>query len=256
MEMRIATVSSFEPTHTHEWLVLVVWNNGGHHDAHQQFRPDRKQGRNHVRIVSHELKSRRLSRIQQTSHSRLCQIRGIEPMEVVERVVLGIQRPPHRRDTPVTNPVLHLNGPAQQTNHRISQAQLGILHKGRSPRQRLHRTVQNLLLLIPVRHRGSHVLTNAKDLPNDHALRVLGIEELPQSTSRENLAPNDSVPKTPHGDSMNLPALHRGLHDQERIHQGVHEPVPIETIHHPAIPQSKQMLHMLLHTHRPLPVSK
>ena len=80
--------------------------------------------------------------------------------------------------------------------------------------------------------------------------------QIPQDRPREHLATNDSLAEATKNDPVQRATLPGRLRNEERVHQGMHQPVTTQAIHHPAVSKAKQMLHMLVQRHRTRPMTK
>ena len=121
MKMRTAARTSLETRHAQVRLRLGLRQHCGHHDFHGEFRPQSVHPSNDVRGRAHEVEPNVRKSILETPDRLLAQRRShVEPVDLVQGIVLEILRPPHRGHPAVTPQVLHAMLLRNQALHGIS----------------------------------------------------------------------------------------------------------------------------------------
>ena len=143
--VRISVRPRLEASHAQRFQAFGTRQHGGHHHAHGQLRAQRDLESYQVGRVADEAPPSILS-VRDACvdrRGRLCR-RRVQTMHVRDRVVLAVQRPPHRGDAAAAERVLHERGPFAQLLARAAA------NPRRQPRQILHCTPDALALVAPL----------------------------------------------------------------------------------------------------------
>ena len=180
MEVRVAAGSRLEARHGQVRLLLRAWQHRRHYHLHRQLRPERDHVLSQVRRRAHEVETH-VVHIVLIAFYRLAAKRStyVQPMDLVQRVVLRIQRPPDRRDAAEAVLVLHTVLLRDERLH-VGFRSVALLHPRGPPREKLHGGRQLLPFEGPLHRRRPHVATNSLNRPYKGTRRILALEHLPE----------------------------------------------------------------------------
>ena len=162
MKVSVAASACLETRHAHVRFGLRRRQQRRHDDAHGQLRAQRDHVRRQVRRCAYELKAHVARVVVEGPHSLAAELCAhVQTMDIIQRVVLRIQRPPKRRDAPKSMPVYHamlLVDEGLDIVHASAR-----LHPRRPPRHELHSRRQLLAFVVPIHWRGTHVATHRRN---------------------------------------------------------------------------------------------
>ena len=251
MEVRVARLAGLETPHAQVRLRLRARQQGRHHDPHGELRPESDHKGREVRRSFDEVEAHVARVVVEVPNGGPPELRThVQPVNLVERVVLRIQSPPEGRDPAEAEVVLHAlrildEGPRDvvRTGAR--------LHPGRSPREELHSRGELLPLERPLHRRGAHVAAHAGDGADQRSGRVLLRQHLLEPRLGQDLpaAVPPEAPVAPHGLAIDSEALPARLLQQHRVHESPREAVAVRA---PGPRQPEDVLRVLRRGHRNL----
>ena len=253
MEVRVTPSARLEARHGQVGLLSRVGQHRRHNHAHGQLRAESDHVRGQVWRSANEVEAKIAQAVLVGRHGVTPELRPhVQPMNLVERVVLRIQRPPERRDS--TKPVLVRNPML------VREKGLGVVVRaaGRSdprrpPGQELHGGRELLTLEGPVHGRRTNVATDARDRADEGASLVLVGEHLAEPGLRQRLLPAEAVAVTAHGLTIDGEALASRLLQQRRVHQSPGQAIPVRA---PSPRQPEEVLGVLGGRHGDVPVAE
>ena len=248
--VRIPAGARLEAGHGQERLGRGVRHDLRHDDAHGELRAERDHVRRQVRRRAHEVEAHVVQRVVVLLHGVPLELpSNVQPVNLVQGIVLRVQRPPDGRDPTQPEGVVHAV-PLRQESARDVVSTAVRPDPRRPPRQELHRSGELLALVGPLHRRRPHVAAHRGDRPDEGSSLVLVPEELTQLALGEHALPAQAVAVAPHGLPVHGKALAARLVQQDGVHQGPGQAVAVRT---PGPGQPEQVLHVLGARHRDRP---